>query len=301
MSKPTVPKRPGCSYCWCDCAAMSIAPFMFLNRPIGVSSNRLLLAVAILAPVPRAAQCHISLVLVPVAIGVFAAGGYSAGARLAFGAAGICAGVLATRRGALREPVVVVLLALAALGALSALWTIGPVDRTLRWGLGCGGYAGVGVAAAAVARRRKGVELVAGAVAAIAVGAGLAGVIAALVHAPPYAERIAGVWRPGGPFEYPPALALLEVSALSALLAAVGSRKRLVVAAGAAGLGVAGAVLVLAGSRLSLAMGIVVAGLWAAVRARVRLKAAVPVAVAIALLAGGFAFGLSGNNLLHGR
>src|SRR3954454_21881941 len=211
--------------------------------------------------------------LVPVAIAVFAEGGYSAGARVAFGVAALCGAAFALAsapppRGAWREPVVVVLLALTGLGALSALWTLGPVDRTLRWALVCAGYAGVVMAAAAVARRRGGVELLAGAVAAIAVGTGLAGLIAALLHAAPYAERIAGVWRPGGPFEYPPALALLEVSALPALLAALSSRRRLVAPAGVFGLAVATSVLALAASRLSLALAVALVLLWVAARAR---------------------------------
>jgi O-antigen ligase len=248
--------------------------------------------------------------LVPVAIGVFAEGGYSGGARVAFGVAGVCAGLLAARRGAAREPVVLVLMALAALGLLSALWTLGPVDRTVRWALVCAGYAGVAVAAAAVARRRGGVELLAGAVAAIAVGAGLAGLIAVLLHAPPYAERIAGVWRPGGPFEYPPALALLEVSALPALLAALSSRKRLVVATGAFGLAVAVCVLALAASRTALAFAVVVVGIWALRRLRpdVRLRLVLPFVLVAALLAGGLAFGVSAEQgagpstgFLHGR
>src|SRR4051812_45897624 len=181
--------------------------------------------------------------LVPVAIAVLAEGGYSAGARVAFGVAGVCAGTVALRRGAWRDRLVVVLLGLAAVGGLSALWTLGPVDRTLRWALVCAGYAGVVAAAAAVARRPRGVELLAGggaagaaggrrrggvevragAGAAMAIAAGLAGLIAAALHEPPFAERLEGVWRPGGPFEYPPALALLEVSALPVLLAAVTS------------------------------------------------------------------------------
>jgi O-antigen ligase len=257
---------------------------------------------------------------VPVAIAVFAEGGYSAGARVAFGVAALCGAALALftgSRDAWREPVVVVLLALAALGALSALWTLGPVERTLRWALVCAGYAGVVVAAAAVARRRGGVELLAGAVAAIAFGAGLFALIATALHEPPYAEQIAGVWRPGGPFEYPPALALLEVSALPALLAAAGSRSRLIVGAGAAGLVVAGGVLVLAASRLALALAVVVVGWWLAGGARPRYRAgrrgqparprpgparlAAPAAVlALAVLAGSFAFGIGGD-YLHGR
>src|SRR4051794_3581257 len=203
MLKPTVPKRPGCSYCWCASAAMSIAPFMFLKSPTEIAPRSLAACSCDPRPVSRAAQCQISLVLVPVAIAVFAEGGYSAGARVAFGLAAVCAGLYASRRagGATREPVVVVLLALAALAALSALWTLGPAARTLRWALVCAGYAGVVVAAAAVARRRGGVELLAGAVAAIAFGAGLARVVAALLPEPAHPPPTGRAWGPGRPLD----------------------------------------------------------------------------------------------------
>ena len=46
--------------------------------------------------------------------------------------------------------------------------------------------------------------------------AGLAGLV---LRSPPLAERIAGVWRAGGTFEYPPALGLVCVCALAAALA----------------------------------------------------------------------------------
>ena len=240
--------------------------------------------------------------LVPVAIAVLAEGGYSAGARVAFGVAALCAAAVAGvwHWRSWREPVVIVLLALAALGALSALWTLGPVGRTLRWALVCAGYACVAVCAARVARRRGGVELLAGAVAAFAIGAGLAGLIAAALHAPPYAEQIGGAWRPGGPFEYPPALALAQVSALPALLVAATSWVRLVALAGVAGLAVAGGVLALAASRVALAMAVTVVGAWLVHRVRVRTRALLPLVVAVALVAGGVAFGVPGN-FLHGR
>jgi O-antigen ligase len=86
------------------------------------------------------------------------------------------------------------------------------------------------------------------------------------------------------------------------------------VAAGAAGLAIAAAVLALAASRLSLAMAIVVVGLWAAARARPparrprprrlpalgRPTAWLAAVLAVALVAGGFAFGTAGD-FLHGR
>lgn len=202
----------------------------------------------------------------------------------------------------MREPVVLVLLGLAALGALSALWTLGPVDRTLRWALVTAGYAGVVVAAAALARRPRGVEVLAGALALLAVVAGAVGLVAAVAHEPPYAERIGGVWRPGGPFEYPPALALLEVSALPALLAASVSRSRVLAGFGVVGIAVAGGVLALSASRVSLAMAVAVVCLAVLGRRTVSVRAVLPV-LALAVLIGSLAFGTSSGpgGFLHGR
>jgi hypothetical protein len=178
-----------------------------------------------------------------VAVGVFAGGGYSPGARVAFGVVSFLA-----------------LAGLAALGALSALWTLGPVDRTLRWALVCLGYAAVAVAAN-VAARRAGPEALGLGLAVLAGVAGLAGLVAAAAFEPPYAERIAGVWRPGGPFEYAPALALLEVSALPPLLYAMAGRSRVLAGAAAIGMAIAGGVIALSASRVSLALAVGMAGL----------------------------------------
>ena len=238
----------------------------------------------------------VALALSAVAVGVFADGGYSAGARVAFGVVAL----LAFRRGALREPVFLVLVALSALGALSALWTIGPVDRTLRWALVCAGYAAVFAAAATIAQRRDGVRVLAGALGVLALGAGVAGLAAAFLHARPYALPIGGQWRPAGPFEYPPALALLEVSALPAFMAA---RARLV---SLPGLAVAVAVIGLSGSRVAVAMAVVVVGVHFVRRFGAAAVAAVLVA---AVLAGSFAFGAAAgrddygpaSSFLHGR
>ncbi|MEA2466231.1 MAG: hypothetical protein QOJ57_357, partial [Thermoleophilaceae bacterium] len=204
----------------------------------------------------------IALVAIAVAaLGVFLDGGYSADARVLFGVAAVAAGLALGRGVRVREPVVVVLLALAAVGALSVLWTLGPADRTLRWALVTLGYAAIFVVAAAAARRRAGVEALAAGLAAIAVVAGLVGLVAAVTFSAPYAERIAGVWRPGGPFEYPPALALLAVSALPALVAGMAARSRALAAAGAVGMAVAGGVLALSASRVGVAMAVAVGGL----------------------------------------
>jgi O-antigen ligase len=250
---------------------------------------------------PRIALAAIAV----AAVGVFLDGGYSAEARVLFGTAAVAAALVVGRGAPVREPVVVVLLALAALGALSALWTLGPVDRTLRWALVTIGYAGVFVTAAAGARRRGGVEALATGLAIVAVVAGLAGLIAAVTFSTPYAERIAGVWRPGGPFEYPPALALLVVSALPALVHAMTARARVPAAAGAVGMAVAGGVLALSASRVGLAMAVAVGGIALAragvaewprrtvVAAALGLGAAA--GIALQLAAGGPAIGMTSD------
>jgi O-antigen ligase len=85
--------------------------------------------------------------------------------------------------------------------------------------------------------------------------------VAAATFEPLWAERIAAAWRPGGPFEYPPALALLEVSALPVLVTAMTRRSRTVAGLGAVGMAVAGGVLALSASRVSLAAAVAVGGL----------------------------------------
>jgi O-antigen ligase len=246
--------------------------------------------------------------LAAAAIGVFADGGYDAAPRVAFGLAalGAAAVVLAVTRERAVPAVAIVLLALAALGALSAIWTIGPVDRTLRWALVTAGYAALVVAAAAVARRPRGVETLAAGIALIAAVSAAIGLVAALTHTFPQALRIAGAWRPAGTFEYPPALAALQVAALPAFIS--GLRHPRVRAAAAVGLLMAAAVLVLAASRIALALALVVAGLALSRRvARLRPAAAVT-AILVAAIAGSVAFGAAPNRgvgpaagFLHGR
>jgi hypothetical protein len=191
-------------------------------------------------------------------LGVLWDGGYSPASRVVFGALAVVAGLALGRW---RPPVIVLLAALSALGALSALWTLGPVDRTLRWSLVTLGYAAVAALASAAARRRGGVGVLAVGVGLVAGAAGLAGLAATVTFSEPWALRIAGVWRPGGPLEYPPALALLLVSALPVFMWAMAARSRAVAGLGAVGMAVAGGVLALSASRLALAMAVVVGGL----------------------------------------
>jgi hypothetical protein len=223
--------------------------------------------------------------LAAVALAVFGDGGYGSGTRVAFAVAAAAALVVVVAAGgrpSLRQPPVLVLIALAALGAASALWTVGPPSRALEWAMVTAGYAAVALAAAAAARR-AGADIVAGGVAALAIAAAATGLIAAATFQAPYADRVAGVWRPGGPFEYAPALALLQVSALPALLGGMVHRSRVLAAAAAVGMGLAGGALALSGSRAGVAMAVAVAGGALVVSARRRL---VGTAIALGVTAG---------------
>ena len=213
--------------------------------------------------------------------------------------------VAADRRGALRalrSPLGVVLAALALLAAASALWTLGPEERSLRAAAVMAGWLGVLVGAAVAARTERGLLALAGGVGAIAAVSAAIGLAGAIAHERPYAVEIAGAWRPAGPLEYPPALALLVVCALPVFIELVRSRARAARVAGAVGLLLSGAVLVLAQSRVGLALGL---GVVVVLAYRVtRRPAVVLTGAAVALAAGALAFG-SGDGppsgFLHGR
>jgi O-antigen ligase len=192
-----------------------------------------------------------------VAEAVLWAGGFAQTSQFVFAALALAALIAGAGAGAdrrrvarlMRQPLALTLAALAVLGALSAAWTVAAVGDALRWALVAAAYAAVVVAAAAIAGRQGGVQRIAGGVCVLAILAGVIGVVAACVIGEPLADRIGGSWRPGGPLEYSAALALLEVSALPALLAAMCSRRHGIATAGVAGVTTAGAVLGLAGSR----------------------------------------------------
>ncbi|MFL5781127.1 MAG: O-antigen ligase family protein [Thermoleophilaceae bacterium] len=183
-------------------------------------------------------------------------GGFAPAPRVAF--AGLALAALAAAlvrdraaRGMLGWPVVLVLLALGLVGVLSALWTVGFASDAVRWGLVTVGYGAVVVIAAGVRA-----EVVAGLVCALAFVSGVVGLAAMAARTGPFADHVHGAWRPGGTLEYPPALALLQVSALPGLLA--GLRRRRLRVWSAAGLVVALLVLGFGGSRLELALGAIV-------------------------------------------
>jgi O-antigen ligase/polysaccharide polymerase Wzy-like membrane protein len=248
------------------------------------------------------------LAAVAVALGVASAwkGGFTAGSQTAF--AGLAAVALAAvlhadEEGALaglRTGPVLLLLSLAALDLLSSVWSVELGADAVRLGLVVAGYGAIAIACAALARSRSGVMALAVTLGLLAGAEALAGLVAAGVRVEPMAERIEGVWRPGGTFQYPPALALLQIAALPALLRAMNARRVAFAFAAAMGTAAAGAVLVLAGGRLELALGGVLA--VAAISApattlattRPRAIAAVAIAAAAAaaarFAAGGYAY-----------
>jgi hypothetical protein len=168
---------------------------------------------------------------------------------------GLCAIDAAAIREAARSPAVVVLVALALLTAASATWTVGDASDALRWGAVIGGYAVLAAAGYAVLRR-AGVEDIAAAIVVVAVA----------LQEEPYAERIGGAWRPGGPFEYSPALAALQLAALPAAMRWMCAPGRLRIA-GAAAAALAATTLALVSSRAMLAAGVAIL-LWVALSPR---------------------------------
>ena len=155
----------------------------------------------------------------------------------------------------LRQPIVLVLLALALLTATSAAWTIGEPAEALRWGAVVAGYAGIALTGY-VAVRRGGVLPAALLLVGLAGATGLIGLVAAAIQEQPFAERIGGAWRPGGLFEYPPALGALQLAAIPLSLRWMAGSGRCL-AVGASSLAVGAATIALISSRAILALGAV--------------------------------------------
>lgn len=151
-------------------------------------------------------------------------------------------------------PLAVALLALAGLSGVSSAWAVGSSSDAIRSGLVVAGYAAIFITGAGFARRFGAIPF-AGLLALLAVLEAVLGLAGVAQHALPDAERLGRVWRPGGSFEYPPALSLLEASALPVFgLAGLNRRSPLVAVPAGVGVVLAGAVLGLSGSRLSVAL-----------------------------------------------
>lgn len=236
-------------------------------------------------------------VLWPLAAG----GGFSGQVQYEFIAlAGCLLLVTALERGArslaaLLRPLPATLLAAGALSAASALWTTDGPATAVRQGLLCAAYAAV-AAAATLAWTDGGARALGFGLAGLAAAEALLGLVATATHLLPYAELLGTVWRPGGTFEYQPALALLEAGALPALAQLSASRERWARGAGTAGAALAGATLALAGDRLAVVLVLfVLLVLLAAWRDSARRLAA------LATLTVSAAVGAGAGHLLLGR
>lgn len=138
---------------------------------------------------------------------------------------------------------------------------------------------------------------IAASIALLAAVAGVIGLYGAGARVEPLAQRLGGQWSPGGPLEYSPALALMQVSALPALwLVMARSRTDGIALLATAGAAVAGSVLALAGSRVQLAIAaaVVVACVLAA-GAVGRRRTTILAAAALAATAGGAADAIAGG------
>ncbi len=184
-------------------------------------------------------------------------GGYSADSRSAVvvlaGLALVCAlwtAPEATAR-ACREPIVLALAALAAVTALSAAWTIGAPNTALRDAAVVLALATVVVVAAAQPAPwgHAGLLLV------VALSCAVSGLLATIATTAPHALPICGTWRPAGPFEYPPTLALVCVGALPAALAIAGDRRRAFAAIGVLAAWLLATTIALTANRTGIALG----------------------------------------------
>ncbi len=194
-----------------------------------------------------------------VAAPLAASGGFYAGGQIAFVAlAGVALCVAVAVSGpavgaAWQAAPVAALLALAAITLVACAWTPAPTAEGVRAALVVGAYAAMALVGGAL-----GVQPVAVLLALAAAGSGAVGLTAAAVRALPDAEVIDHAWRPGGPFEYPPTLALLQVCALVPLARGALSVRRGVAAPSGLGLGIAALVLGLSGSQWGLALTVLV-------------------------------------------
>jgi O-antigen ligase len=163
-----------------------------------------------------------------VAVAVAWRGGYTDGARGVVAAlAGLAAlaavaAVPEAAGRAARHPIVLTLAALAAVTALSGAWTIGAPSDAARDAAAVLALCALVVAAASLPAPwgHAGVLLVA------AVASAISGLAATIATSEPLALDLCGSWRPAGPFEYPPALALICAGALPVALCAATERRR---------------------------------------------------------------------------
>ncbi|MFY9265401.1 MAG: O-antigen ligase family protein [Solirubrobacterales bacterium] len=166
--------------------------------------------------------------LTAVALAVVWRGGYADNARGAVTALAALAVVGAlwwvpdAAGRSVRAPVVTALTAVAAVTAISAAWTIGEPADAFGDAISVLALAAIVVAAATLPGPWNHAIILL----LTAVGCAWSGIVATLAALEPYALEICGSWRPAGPFEYPPALALVCAGALPVAVAATTTGRR---------------------------------------------------------------------------
>jgi O-antigen ligase len=233
--------------------------------------------------------------LAAVTVAVAWRGGYTDGAR---GVVAALAGLAAltaladapdAAARAARHPIAIALAALAAVTALSAAWTGGATAPALRGAVAVLALAGLFVAAASLpAPAGHAATLLV-----VALASAVVGLVATATTSDPLALNICGNWRPAGPFEYPPALALVCGGALPAALWGASDRRRAIAAAGTLAAWLLITTVLLTANRTGVALTALAATLCVALAPRER--AVGPPAVAAALAAAVSALVLHGD------
>jgi O-antigen ligase len=146
-------------------------------------------------------------------------GGYRGPAQITLAAVAVIGAVVLRPREIPRNPLWLGLVAVAAANAASLAWH--PDRSSVAPALAAAALpAVVAIARIDPAGVRRHLPIVVVGLGLAIATTGLAGLVA---RAQPLAERIDGVWRAGGTFEYPPALGLLGVCALACTLGLYGS------------------------------------------------------------------------------
>jgi hypothetical protein len=159
--------------------------------------------------------------------------------------------------GVTRVPLAGVLLLLALWTAASGIWTLGAPADAIRWAAVTLDLA-VLVVSGAVITRWLGPLAVAAAIGAVALVEGVIGVWALALRHIPEAVLLADSWRPGGDFQYAPALTLLEICALPVTLMLAAAPQRGRATTGAFALTICAIILGTEDSRLPLALAVAV-------------------------------------------
>jgi O-antigen ligase len=182
---------------------------------------------------------------------------------------------------AARHPIVLALAALALVTALTAAWTTGAPSDAARDAAAVLALCAVVVAAASVPGPwpHAGVVLIA------AVGSAISGIAATIATSEPLALDLCGSWRPAGPFEYPPALALVCAGALPVALCAATERRRTFAVPGAVAAWLLATTVALTANRSGIGLSALAVTMCVALAPRARAVGPVALAVIVATAA----------------